>query len=691
MVVVHTRKDARPYSVSLRMTPRIKSITAGKGWYTSNGGILNLSTGYTHSNQALTTSKSIYHRIDIESAYNRQYHQNHRPLSIQTGITGTIILNNNPQNLELQSGEAIRGGNQAFRFRFVGEWQPDGKIISTINWNTSVSYEHASTDRNDYFSTTYSVGTDATDDREQQGFFIAPQYWQRNRTESQPIYGNARINAISHHSGNNWSSHSIIGIEWNSDGNIGKGKTYEYHTPSLPSQQRYDYRDIPFLHNYAIYAEEALQIQRFSLTGGIRITGLSIQGLDFHPVADPRLNISYSAIQQPNSRGLRLLKLKGGLGLLHKMPTLNYLYSQLQYENITNYRYRNEETGNALAVVTTFVSGQEGAESLKLPRNFKAEAGISGIIGSFSFDITAFYERLTHGFDKTPTVRPAAYRIYNSGNEKDIAPEYHNGEVFVNGQPVGYTNDMAFILSALVSNSFYEYTQGLEFTFRSDYIPVLATTFILDGAWLISQQENKKLSPAKVSQTTGNRSYPMCAIFDNSTDIYKSQRLSTTLRAVTEIPALRLTTTLALQSIWLEQSQHKINKNAGSPYYMKDKSGNRIFENLDKDATNIKYQDPAYYMDTQGQIHPFTPELANDPAFSPMVRQIYSRKFMQNSYAPYFSLNLRVTKDIGKQVCLSFFANNLANMTPRRYTNSMGQYQLMNPSAFFGLELQLKL
>ena len=690
MVVVHTRKDIRPYSISLRLTPGIKSFNAAKGWQLRKGGILNLNTGYTNSSPSLTNSESIYHRIHVESGFNRQYNHIH-PLSIETGISGTITIHNNPTNQELQPGEFLHAGNQAFRFRFSGKWDLQGQIINTINWNTSVSYEHALIDKNSYTSTTYSVGTDATDDREQQGFFIPPQYWQRNRTESKPIYGSAKIYTTSHHKGNNWSSHSTIGIEWNTDGNIGKGKTKEYHTPSLPAQGQYDYRDIPFMHNYALYVEEALQIKRFSLTGGVRLTGISIHGLHFPLVADPRLNISYSAIQQSNSKGLRLLRLKGGIGILHKMPTSGYLFSQSQYENIVSYRYRNEESGNALAVMTTFVSEQQGAEALKLPRNLKAEAGIAGIIGNFSFDITAFYERLTNGFDKTSFVRPAAYRIYNTGNEKDSSPEYNNGEVHVNGQPVGYKNDTTFINNTIVNNSFFEYTQGLEFTFRSDYIPVLATTFILDGAWMISRQGNKDFSTSRVLQSSGNRSYPMCAIFDNSVNINKRQRISTTLRAVTEIPALRLTTTLALQSIWFEQSQSKIKKNAANLYYMKDSDGNRVYENLDKDTETIKYLDPAYYMDTQGQIHRFTQELANDPAFSPMIQQVYSRKFMLNSYAPYFLLNLRVTKDIGKQICLSFFANNLASMNPKRYVNSSGQYQLMNPSAFFGLELQIKL
>lgn len=685
MVIVRTRQEARPYSASIRITPEIKAFNAGKGWQTGSRGILNLNVGYTRANSDISDTENLYHRLSLQTGYIIHL-KTKRPVTLETGADADITFNRNPAQLTLQPGEYIKANRQSFRFRFSGKWQSPRQLLSEINWKTTVEYGNSVLKNNHFLSGVYSVGTSAQDEGEHQGFFIPPQHWESNRLLSTPISITTGLSANIYHSDDRWNSNTLFGAEWTCEGNEGDGRKHIYHTPDLPSQKNYRFRNLPYLQHYAIYLEEKFQSGQFTLEGGIRLTSVSVKGMTFYPTLEPRVNLNYLVLQRKNE-GIRLLRLRGGIGLLRKMPTLGFLFREPEYKNFIN--YRDQESN--LAVLTTYISQLTGTTNLKLPENLKVEMGISGLFGDFSFDITGFYERLKQGFRQNTTARPVSYRIYNNPNETGQNSEYHDGEVYINDHPAGYFYDTTFITHANMENSLYEHKGGIEFVCRSNYIPSLATTFVLDGAWIILRSEDKSITPEYSLPSSGNRSYPHCAFFENNASYTLLQRFNTTLRAVTEITSLHLTGTIALQSVWLEKSQRKVNHKTQKHIYQIGVDGNRMENGIYNDSENNKYLDPVYYMDTQGTIHPFTDEMANDPNYQSMVKEYYSRTFMQDSYSPYFLLNLRITKEIGQHLILVFFANNLAKINPKRYKASSGQNMEMNPPAFFGAEVQIKL
>lgn len=684
MVLVNTRKTLRPYSFSARLAPEIKSFSADKGWQAGHNGIFNLNAGYTRSNTVNSNQEGVYNRISLATAWLWKKES----LSLETGLSGYIIINNNPENLRLLTGEYIKSDNQSLQFRFSGTWELNRPFLTDIQWKTDVSWSYARKKTNKFTSGVYGTGTDATEDREQEGFFIPAQYWLRLGVESQPLYASSVLRARLRKSGIGWNSNTFIGAEWNTDGNRGRGKTYDYHTPELPSQKRYDFRDIPFMHNYAFYAEENFTIKRLTFEGGMRLSGLFTRDRHFRPVVEPRANLSFLVLQQPQVL-LKQLRLRAGYGILYKMPSLAYLYAEPDYINFQSYRYRDEASGQGLVVMTTARMDLAGSNRLRPVRNEKMEAGVSGMIGPLAFDVTVFHEQLNRFFYSDNIARPVGYRIYTSSTQAGQKPEYHDGEVFIGGVPVGYTADTAFCNSRAVENSKRERKNGVEFILRTDYITPLATTFVLDGAWLHILSENNGFQSRTVTQSSGNRSYPMCPFYDRSGTAIISQRLNTTLRAVTEIRAWGLTTTIALQAVWMEKSYRKLKSNHA--FFMKDANGNRVWEGLHNDANTPKYEIPAGYMDTQGNMHRFTSDLYDRPEYAAMIRPAFSRQFLKDSYSPYFMLNLRVTKDMGKHIRLIFFANNLAKMNAVRYVQSQGLYLKKNPDTFFGAELQIKL
>ena len=100
---------------------------------------------------------------------------------------------------------------------------------------------------------------------------------------------------------------------------------------------------------------------------------------------------------------------------------------------------------------------------------------------------------------------------------------------------------------------------------------------------------------------------------------------------------------------------------------------------------------PVSYMDLDGQTHDFTPEMASDPQFSYLIRKPNNDYvFAPDGYAPYLSANLSITKEIGKHVSLSFFANNFTNSRPTVYSMATGVGAIFTPAFYYGLTCRVK-
>ena len=97
-------------------------------------------------------------------------------------------------------------------------------------------------------------------------------------------------------------------------------------------------------------------------------------------------------------------------------------------------------------------------------------------------------------------------------------------------------------------------------------------------------------------------------------------------------------------------------------------------------------------MDLNGVVRPWTEESAANPDLQRLILRsgnIYT--FAPDGYDPYFSANLSVTKEIGKHVSFSFFANNFTNS--RRFVTSRatGVSAIFTPNFYYGLTCRIKL
>lgn len=146
-----------------------------------------------------------------------------------------------------------------------------------------------------------------------------------------------------------------------------------------------------------------------------------------------------------------------------------------------------------------------------------------------------------------------------------------------------------------------------------------------------------------------------------------THNLDANLTAITHIPEARLIITCRLEMSLLTRS---MNMPAGA---------------TDRLA-------PVAYLTEDGVRHQFTEADAANPEFTNLI--LYPGNdymFLQDGYGAYASANLSITKEIGKHVSLSFFANNFTNARPFVVSMATGVGAILTPNFYYGLTCRIKL
>ena len=457
----------------------------------------------------------------------------------------------------------------------------------------------------------------------------------------------------------NVNNRILLGADFKTDGNVGKGKTFDPTAPPLRSNTNKNssyrprpYKDIPFIHQFGLFAEEnftwSIGERDLRIQAGVRFDHASKVGSTW----SPRFNASFDLIP-------RVLTLSGGYGITAKMPTLLYLYPEkayFEYVNINELANESIPENERLFMTTTKVYDTEN-HNLKVAKNHKAEIGLRLNVGKVSASVTAFQERLKNGYSLDYTFDTFNTFTYN---------EYTRN---ANG-------DLILASSLPVLNSYYTptnhlnvETQGLEFDINVGRIEAIRTAFQLNGAWMRTKSWNDSYHFYDNSGTAASSRKPV-AIYEAGTSKSYRQQFATTLRATHNLPQIGFVVTLTAQAVW-NQANWKTFGNDTIPVG---------YISLENEVT--MFPEGKYTSTEQVKADGFDYLLQN-PNHSQAIKE---------SYSPYFCFNMNVTKEISDMLRVSFFANNMFRSYPRMESNrNPGTYTQMNNRFFFGLELSLTL
>lgn len=698
LVLVNSKAGPEPYRTLFRFTATEKMVAAGKGWALgTGGGILHLGADYTLSVQDPRLPEETFRRIGIQMAHTKDFPE----ASLRFNFRGYWVQDKGEKANNTMEGEFQKASDRGFSFSANGRWNLNKSWITKVEYKAGLTYSCRKNESSTYYSGTQQVATYTRLPGEQPGLFLAPSYFDRLSVEGKPLSGEASLTVHLQKSFyNNVYNHFLAGMETSVEGNRGKGIRFDPLRPPLETVnvRTRSFRTIPFVYSYAAFAEDQITLRtgktRTELQAGIRIAQLYTKAFRITSVADPRINVRLVLIDRKKDSNLSHLSLRAGWGMMHKMPVLAYLYPDKAYTDKICFTYNDRENGERLAVMHTFRSDHTFNPRLRLPVNRKIEIGMNLRAGQITADVVWFGERLRNGFCTARQAEPFTYRRYEPLTEKGEKPRWTGNGIISGETALPYALRSTFATYLFPENGIEQFKQGIEYTLDMGRWNLLHTSLLVSGRYLNVREKNTALSVWHPQMEVNGEPYPYAGIYE--ADGFASnfriwQVFSSSFQCITQLPRIGLITSLTIQAVWLEKQRRGMESNYNNPVYLVDEEGNRVEGDPVTDIIHRKRLDPLYYIDSNGARHPFTPELANDKRFADLVRDAGSPTLFQtDSSGPYFLMNLRVTKEIGRHVSVAFCANNITRANPKRYTRSTGQYTIKNPDLYYGAELTIR-
>ena len=457
-----------------------------------------------------------------------------------------------------------------------------------------------------------------------------------------------------------YTLHTIkVGANWDLAKNFGRGQVYDMHHPlsvSGWSSRPRKYSDIPSLQNFSLFAEELMKANvgkcQLELMVGLRLNtllGLERQfDMSGKYYADPRANLAWHLPKFKLGGKPMSISLNGGYGITTKMPTLNYLYPDKYYSNficMAYYDTANPEQDSKF-VVHTYVQDPTNYH-IKPARNHKWEIRLDMDWNDNRLSVDYFRESMTSGFRYSTIYGVYDYKSYDvsqmaAGKDYTTLP-YENKRVLD-----GYQQS---------SNGSELVKQGIELAFTSQRIHCLRTRINVTGAWFHTKYTNSQPLFSPVSTVIDGRAVREKYVgLYNWNDGRENDRLNTNVTFDTQIPEWKLIFTTSVQCMWMIRTKQ-----------------------MWKNGTPMAYMS---YVD--GQLHDFKDADRSDPYLMQLVRTYNEEQFKPFTVPMSMLVNLKVTKEIGKYMRLSFFANKILDYLPDYTAN--GKVIRRNASPYFGVE-----
>lgn len=675
-VIIRSKAGKEPLNIRFKTDPRIYQMSAGKGFSLGEkAGNLNVSGDYAYSVSQPTESYKYYQRATAKVLYSNVF----KNLSSNTSLDfslGKDTREKNPDDMRNQ----LASGSQDMGIRL----NTNGTINVNKGWLNNIKYTLSGnyTDKHSYkeellgnaFSA-YSMsrtdgaslsnrpgqkvydinGTELTNIPDSEGSYYAT-YLPNEYFSKYDIYGKevnlfAKVNATFSKRIGNISNRIVVGADYKIDGNVGDGKVYDLANPpfrsgdanSSPRPRKYS--DIPFVSQLGVYLEENFnwQIGQRELTFQ---AGARYDNIESKSIVSPRINISFDIIPSK-------LTIRGGYGINAKAPTLLYLYPENAYFDFVHFNNLNSSSVPAaeqLLLGSTKVYNTENKD-LRIASNEKSEIGLDFKWNKMRFSATAFNENLKNGYDMSSQFKLVNYKEYEIGTANP-------GSIPTLKEK---SSNNIFISYSTPTNTGRSHNRGVEFDFDLGRFDAIRTSFVLNGAYIRSTNWDETYTYS--TQKNLNQLERNIGVYAAGNTKEERERLSTTLRATHNIPSIGFVITLTAQVNLLYKE----------------------WDNIGNDSMFVSYISRA-----DGLMHAFDPAKKNDPEFSYLFKSNDPRRFIGESWFPTVVFNLHLTKEIGKMLRASFFANNMFQSKPLyEKKRTPGSFVVINDKTplFFGFEL----
>lgn len=686
-VIVRTKAGREPLRIKVKANPHVYQASVGTGFELGERiGALNLSGDYAYNLNNPVSSYNHYQRATAKALYSKSLFGNrlfsNTSLSVMYGRDDREL---NPDDQE--DRRESQGRDLGFTLNTNGLWTIDRGWLRDIRYVVSGAY----TSKQSYFQEAHSVanapysatyvdgavlsnvsgehlfdadGKEITKlDGVEKGVYahyLPNSYVGRYDIDSRELNFFAKFKANFFKNFGAINNGFMLGLDFRTDGNVGRGKMFDIANPPYRNLQEHDsnfrpraYNDIPFIRTLGLFFEDnfnwTINQRRLSVQAGVRYDRTSVAG----GVFSPRVNVSLDILPS-------VLVLRGGYGVTAKMPTLFYLYPERAYFEYINLNELNDESrpeAERKFITTTRIFDAQNP-NLKIAENHKAEIGFDLHLDKLDMSVTAFSERLKNGYGMSKTLDTFRPVVYNEYKRNDVG-----ALVLDKSYP---------ILSSYYTpvNTSSVHTRGIEFDINVPRVEVIRTSFQLNGAFMHSDIFNENLTFYDNSRTAPATRKDI-AIYDAKKFVAHDQQAVTTLRAIHNIPSLGFVISVSMQTVW-RQSDWTTYHNDSIPVGF----------------ISLKDGKPTYF--APGQYT--SPQQLKDAGLEYLLSNPNHSNAVKETIRPYSSFNINVTKEIGELMRVSFFANNMFRSYPRRESRrNPGTYYTLNNRFYFGVELSIKI
>ncbi|MBP1614452.1 MAG: collagen-binding protein [Bacteroidetes bacterium] len=456
------------------------------------------------------------------------------------------------------------------------------------------------------------------------------------------------------------ASHTLkAGVQWTYNKNFGDGQVYDVTRPlfySSSSRPR-NYKDIPATEEIAFYIEDALNFSvgrhQFDLVGGVRAISL-LNLSDAYKMSgkvylDPRINAKWTL---PTLGDGWEIDLTAGLGWHTKTPTLDHLYPDAYYQDIVQLNYYHDNADYRRINMMTY-KWDNTNYNLEPAQNRKWEVRLGASYRGNNFSVTYFDERMKNAFRDISYYKALAYKNYDATS---IDASTLTGPPAL--ENMTYTQDTLLDTYSMVGNGTRLYKQGIEFQYSSKRIESLSTKITINGAWFRTIYSNSMPFYKSSSILLDDEQLQYIGLYEWESG-YKKQMFNTNFMFDTYIKELGLIFSTSAQCTWFTSSQPLWND--GTPTKYIDKSGTEhIFTEADKTDTQLQH-----------------------------LVESYASSYFDKKTVPFaMDINLKATKEFGKNINLAFFVNRILTVYPDYHSGA--QLIRRQSSPYFGMEMSMK-
>lgn len=486
-MIVHSKIGVTDLNLRGKIMPGIMQFYAGKGLSAGRFGTLNLSLDYAHGKSDPRYRTDTYDRILAGLSHRKTFGDG--KWVITTKINFTAIKDwSGADDDEPQAMQKFYRERKDYNFRI----SHSGSIHLNKLFAGTIKYDLAYTNNTTraHHRELKNVGGGVIFDSNEEGMFEGKNYPSSyetiSGTKSNPVSYFMKVSDLFQLNAGRFINKFNVGVEFRSDGNNGSGIYDDGLFPKYAKSRLRKFSDIPYLNQFTIYAENQFTLPLTKETYpnikgqvGVRWTLLQPGRKEQLSSTSPRVNLSLNP--------WKWLSLRAGYGQAEKMPSLAYLYPELDYYDFYNLSVNNGKDSYSLYSTRIFDLTNP---SLKPMRNTKWEAGVDIRLGNgMSFSIVGYWEKVRNGFGMDN--RHWTALKFDRWLPQDVD--------FSGAKPqfdINHPSCQEVVLHHLSrpGNIAWESNRGLEFDFNLGKIHATNTAFYLNGAYNVTEYHSENLT-----------------------------------------------------------------------------------------------------------------------------------------------------------------------------------------------------